>query len=73
MSRTDAPPQLVELTQSKALGVLHDHHGGVGDVDADLDDGRGHQYLDLPGNEPAHDRVLFVTGHAAMQQSHPHR
>src|SRR5690606_32497022 len=36
-----APAELVELREAEALGVLYDHHGGVGDVHAHLDDGGG--------------------------------
>ena len=33
----DASAELVELGQAEAFGVLDDHGGGVGDVDADFD------------------------------------
>ena len=38
-----ATAQLMELGEAEAVGVLDEHDGGVGDVDADLDDGRGDQ------------------------------
>src|SRR5439155_16721657 len=37
----------MELGEAEALGVLDDHDGGVGDVDADFDDGGGNQDLDF--------------------------
>src|SRR3989442_11697564 len=39
----DAAAQLVQLREPEALGVLDQHDGGVRDVDADLDDGGGHE------------------------------
>ena len=54
LAAADAPAQLVELRQSEALGVLDDHDRGVGDVDADLDDGGGDEHVDLAGAKLAH-------------------
>jgi hypothetical protein len=34
----------VELGEAEALGVLDDDDGGVGHVDADLDDGGGDEH-----------------------------
>src|SRR5207247_7715517 len=34
----DTPAKLMELRQAEAFGMLDDHHAGVRDVDADLDD-----------------------------------
>ena len=55
-SRAAADPaaQLVQLGDAEPVGV-HDHHDrGVGDVDADLDDGRRDEHVDLAGGEGAH-------------------
>ena len=38
---SDAAAQLMELGEAEHLGVLDDHHGRRGDVDADLNDGGG--------------------------------
>ena len=43
----DASAQLVQLREAEALGVLDDHDGGVGNVDADFDDGGGDQDVDF--------------------------
>ena len=43
-----AAAQLVQRRKAEALGVLDDHDGGVGHVDADLDDGGGDQHVQLP-------------------------
>jgi hypothetical protein len=45
----DPAAQLVELGDAEPVGVRGHHHGGVGDVDADLDDRRGHEHVDLAG------------------------
>ena len=42
----DAAAELVELREAEALGVVDDHDGGVGDVDADFDDGGGDEDVD---------------------------
>ena len=62
-------PQLVELGDAEAVGVHDHHHGGVGDVDADLDDGGGHQHVDLAGPEGGHHRLLLLGRHLAVEQA----
>ena len=47
----DAPAQLVELREAEALGVLDEHDRGVRHVDADLDDRRRDENLDVAGGE----------------------
>ena len=47
----DAAAELVELGEAEALGVLDDHDGRVGHVDADLDHGGGDEDADLAGEE----------------------
>jgi len=37
----------MKLREAEAFGVFDDHYGGVGNIDADFDDGGGHQNLDL--------------------------
>ena len=65
----DSPAQLVQLGQAEAFGLFDDHDGGVGDVDPDLDDGRGDQQADLAVGEVGHDRVLLRAGHLAVHQA----
>ena len=43
----DPAAQLVELREAEAVGFLHDHHGRVRDVDADLDHGRRDEHVEL--------------------------
>ena len=52
----DAAAQLVQLGQPEAIGVLDHDDRGVGDVDADLDHGRGHQHVGHPARESLHGR-----------------
>ena len=54
----DAAAQLMELRQAEPLGVLDDHHGGIRHVDADFDDGRRHEKLDLARRERPHHAIL---------------
>ena len=42
----DPATELVKLRQSEPLGVLDDHDGGGGNIDADLDHGGRHQEVD---------------------------
>ena len=56
----DAPAQLVELGETETLGVLDDEHRGIGHVDADFHDDRGHEHVDVAVPERAHDLVLGV-------------
>ena len=47
----DPTAELVKLRQAEAVGVLDDHHGGLGDVKADLDERGRHQNGDFAGAE----------------------
>ena len=64
-----APAQLVQLRQTKALGVLDDHQGGVGHVNSHLDYRGADQNLDFSLFEALHDGAFFIGSHAAVQQS----
>ncbi len=68
LATADAAAQLVELRQAEALGVLHDHHRGVGHIHADLDDRGGHQHVRRPRHERLHHLILRVLFHPAVQQ-----
>ena len=65
----DAAAKLVQLREAEALGMFDHHDGGVGNVDADFDDGGGDQHVDLAALEAAHDDFLLVGVEAAMQQA----
>ena len=65
----DAPAKLVELGESEALGVFDDHHGGVGHVDADFDDGCRDEDLRFVFAEALHDFVFFLAREPPVQQA----
>src|ERR1700682_2708853 len=56
----DASAKLMKLREAEALGVLDDHDRGVGDIDADFDDGGGDKDLHFIFAELLHDVVFFV-------------
>src|SRR5579884_3786172 len=66
----DPPVVPQEVGQPEAVGVLDDHHRGVRHVDADLDDGRGHEHVDLAGAEGLHDAVPLLHPEAAVHHLH---
>ena len=51
------------------LGVLDDDQVGVGDVDADFDDGGGDEDLDAAGGEVGHDAVFLGGGEFSVEQA----
>src|SRR5450759_2234591 len=55
----DASAQLMQLRQSKALGVFDHHDCGFRHVDADLDYRGGDQQLRLPRREARHGGIFF--------------
>ena len=65
-----APAQLMQLSQTEALGVLDHHDAGVGHIHAHLDDRRGHQHVDLSGMEGVERFLLVGALHAAVHQRH---
>ena len=67
----DPAAQLVQLGQTEPLRVLDHHDGGVGHVDAHLDDRRGHQHLHLAVAEPPHDTVALVGLEPPVHQRRP--
>ena len=65
----DPAPQLVELGDAEAVGVLDHHDRGVGDVDAHLDHRRGDQHVERAGTERGHHRFLFLRRQLPVQQT----
>ena len=72
LAAADAPAQLVELCEPEPLRPEDDHHRRVRDVDADLDDGRRDEHVQLAIGERAHRRVALLRRHAAVQEREPH-
>ena len=56
----DPTAQLVQLADAEAVGIHHHHHGGIGYIDADLDDGGADQHIDLAGPKAGHHGVLLL-------------
>ena len=67
-SAPHASSKLMELGESESLRVLDDHDGGVGDVDAHLDDGGRDEEVDLAAREVRHHGCLVLGGQASVEQ-----
>ncbi len=65
---TNAAAELVELGEAEAFGAFDEHNGGVGDVDADFDDGGGNEEVGFVSGEVVHDLFFFVFGKAAVEE-----
>ena len=63
---THATAQLVQLRQTEAVGVLNDHHRGVGYVHAHLDNRCGHHDLRIPINKTLHFKVFVLRAQPAV-------
>ena len=74
-SRRRAPPhttpQLVELGDTEPVRPEDHHHGGVGHVHTHLDDGRGHQHIEIATAERGHDRLPLGGRETPVQQTDP--
>ena len=69
---TDAPAELVELREAEDLGVLDHHERGLGNVHADLHDGRRDEDADPAGREIRQDARPLLRRHAAVQRPDAH-
>ena len=68
LSATHPPAELVELEEAVALRALDQHHGRVGDVDADLDHRRRDEHVDAACDESLHRLGLLRRGHLTVQE-----
>ena len=68
-SAADASAELVELREAEAFGVIDDHDAGVGDVDADLDDGGRDEDVDVAALEAGHGDFLVVGAESAVEEA----
>ncbi len=66
----DPPTQLMQLGQPEPLGMVDHHDGGVGNIDADLDHGSGHEHRDLAFAEALHHPVPLIRLEPAVDQRH---
>src|SRR5439155_6081495 len=53
-SAADAPPELVQLSETETIGLLHDHDRRIRDVDTDLDHRGGDEHVELARLEAGH-------------------
>src|SRR2546423_7818108 len=65
---TDAAPELVQLRQTKALGVFNYHHARIGNIDADLEHSRADQRMRFAPSETLHDLLFLSRCHPAVKQ-----
>ena len=66
-----APAQLVELAQAHTVGTVHNEGVGVGHVQAGLDDGGAHQYVDLLVPEVVNNPLQAGLAHLPVGGGHP--
>ena len=69
VAAADAAAELVELGEAEAVGVLDNHDSGVGDVDADFDDGGGDEDVDEALAEAFHDVLAGFAGETAVDEA----
>ena len=65
----DTASQLVELGEPEAVGIEDEHDRRLGNVDADLDDGRAHEDVEVAGAEAIHDLVSRARRHLAVDHA----
>jgi hypothetical protein len=68
-SAADAAAELVELREAEAVGLFDDHGGGVGDIDADFDDGGGDEDVDEVLAESFHDVLAGFARQLAVDEA----
>ena len=61
LAPSDPATQLVKLREPVPVGVLHEHHGRVGDIDADLDHGGGDKHRRRTGRKRRDSQSLTVS------------
>ena len=61
-SPSDTSAKLVQLRETEPLRALDHHHGGVRDIDADLNHGRGHKDIRTPRRESIHVELFDLAG-----------
>ncbi len=64
------PPELIQLRQAHAVRIVDDHGVGVGDVKACLDNGSGHQHVDVAVYKVKHDFLQLPFLHLSVGKDH---
>src|SRR5690606_17756547 len=65
----DASAQLMELSETEAVGTVDDDGVGARDVDPGLDDGRAEQHVEALLIEVAHDLLELALAHLAVRDA----
>ena len=68
LTTTNTTPQLMQLGQTKTLGILYHHHRGIWNINTHLDHRSTHQKVYLIPREGLHNRVFFIGLHTTMKQ-----
>ena len=68
LAAADAAAKLMQLRQPEPLRMLDHHDARVRYIDADLDDRRRHEDVEVAAGERVHDPVLLVLFQASVQQ-----
>ncbi len=63
----DAATELVELREAEAIGVFNDHERGIGNIDADFDDGGADEGVKGAGAEAGHHGVALGVVEATVE------
>ena len=63
----------MELGEAEPLGILDEHDARVGDIDADLDDGRAYQNIQFAVFESCHHCLFFRRFESAVQETDTER
>ena len=61
----------MELREPEAIRVEDDHHGRLGHIHPDLDDGGRHEYWRRAAGECLHGRLLLGAGHPSGERAYP--
>ena len=66
----DAAPQLMQLRQTKPIGVLDEHHRGIGHIHSHFDNRGGKQNPNFIVSETSHHPLLLLRAEPSVQQLH---
>ena len=64
-------PELMELAQAEAVGILNNQGVGVGNVQAGFNDGGAHQHLNVSLGHGLHHIAQGILSHLSVGHAHP--
>ena len=62
--------ELMKLGQTEPFRIFNHHHRSIRHIDADFDNGRGYEHLNLIIPEPLHNRILPGAVHLSVKIFH---